>query len=297
MAKGFSLHVGINRASSDFPKAPTLFGCENDARAMCDIAVDSKFARSRLLIGPQATLGEVTREITLAARGPGDKLVSGDIFLFTFAGHGCGVPDKNGDEPDDQQDEAILLFDRLLIDDVLERKLWPLFDDGVRILMVSDSCHSGTVAKLATNFSRAERLSLGDFEVSVRTDIRMETSDAPRTRTISEETKLLHFDEFGEFYEEQLRQLPPAARIGASVLLLAACQDDEKAGDGPEHGVFTKALLAVWACGAFSKNYEEFKNAIGAKIPAARKQHPKLTPSGQPNPAFAAQRPFTVPFP
>src|SRR6266403_3644762 len=134
MATGFSLSVGINSYGPNFPNAAVLEGCENDASAMRDIAVTQNFERCSLLRGAEATLDTVFTEVLYAA----DRLKDGDIFLFTFAGHGTQVPDRNQrDEPD----ETILLYDYMVIDDVLEASLLSQFKSGVRVLMVADSCH------------------------------------------------------------------------------------------------------------------------------------------------------------
>jgi hypothetical protein len=93
------------------------------------------------LITSQAVASAVLKEIALAS----SSLQSGDIFLLTFSGHGGQIPDVNGDEGDGL-DETWVCFDRMLVDDELYA-MWGKFQPGVRIVMVSDSCHSGTIAK------------------------------------------------------------------------------------------------------------------------------------------------------
>jgi hypothetical protein len=296
MGIGMSLHVGINVVDgSAFPSALPLEGPENDARAMCCIAKEQGFTERRLLLGARATYDNVEKAIRQAACA----LKDGDIFLFTFAGHGSGESDLDGDEPD-QQDETLVLFDRMLFDDVLERDLWPGFREGVRILMVSDSCHSGTLLKrvgVTTSVRREERFSLGGIDVALTTEMTVPKAGVFLARTISAETSRLHLKMFDSFYREKLGALPPAATIEASVLLLSACRDDEEAADDFPHGVFTQALLDVWGEGSFNGGHEKFRADIRALIPAGLMQHPRLTPSQPPNEAFIAQRPFTIPFP
>ncbi len=310
MAKGISLHVGINQVSSDFPNAATLFGCENDARAMHDLATLQGFYKHAMLLGQDATYDRVRREIEAAAA----ELATGDFFLFTFAGHGRGIPDEPdpfGDEPD-HQDETILLFDRMLIDDVMGHDLWPRFKPGVRVLVVSDSCQSGTVAEdtvvvttdvvtttdVVASVSASEHLIVGDLAVAVTTDVRVSESIATPTRTVSEETTLAHLSSNREFYEEALSAIPPMVG-GASVLLLAACQDDQSTPDArPDdpnpHGAFTRALLNVWSGGAFD-DYDDFITAVGDELRAmGLSQTPAITPARLDNLAFRAQRPFVV---
>ena len=65
--------------------------------------------------------------------------------MLSDSGHGGQVPDKNDDEPD-AQDETWCLYDGELLDDETYSLLSEL-SEGVRILVFSDSCHSGTSIK------------------------------------------------------------------------------------------------------------------------------------------------------
>ena len=57
------------------------------------------------------------------------------------------MPDTSGEEVD-RQDETWCLWDGQLIDDELYLEL-SRFAAGVRVLVLSDSCHSGTVTRAA----------------------------------------------------------------------------------------------------------------------------------------------------
>ena len=74
-------------------------------------------------------------------------LVSGDILLLTYSGHGGQIPDVTGEETD-KLDETWCLYDGQLIDDEMYLEL-SRFAAGVRVLVFSDSCHSGTVVRAA----------------------------------------------------------------------------------------------------------------------------------------------------
>jgi hypothetical protein len=136
-----SLHIGVNRVD------PTkyagwngaLSGCENDARTMTEIARTEGFTTTQLF-SQQATSGAVLGEIANAA----GRLGPAGIFLLTYAGHGGQVPNQSADPEEDRQDETWVLFDRQLIDDELEQA-FTAFKPGVSIVMLSDSCHSGSV--------------------------------------------------------------------------------------------------------------------------------------------------------
>jgi len=261
---------------------------------MSDIANSQGFSKREILLDQDATIDRVVDKLKQAA----PELKSGDILLFTFAGHGTYLGDEDFDELD-LRDETLVLYDFMLIDDVLRRDVWPRFDPGVRILMVADSCNSGSVsgfaAQAATSVRKTEHLVLGDFQMSTTTEISRSATDRSRVREISETTKALHLAQYRDFYEKMLHALPdPTPPINASVLLLAACEDHESAADRPSHGVFTDALLQVWNGGNFAGNYGEFRTAIAARIPAGLTQHPVLTLIGQPNAAFLRQRPFRI---
>jgi peptidoglycan hydrolase-like protein with peptidoglycan-binding domain len=159
MSTGLSIHIGLNHVD---PAAYNgwdgkLFGCINDARDMQSIANGIGY-QSMLLTDGQATSSSVISAIGQAAQ----SLESGDTLFLTYSGHGGQVDDVNGEEAD-AQDETWVLYDRQLIDDELYC-LWSQFAPGVRIVMLSDSCHSGTVLrmlKLSDDLKREIRSSKG----------------------------------------------------------------------------------------------------------------------------------------
>lgn len=88
-------------------------------------------------------------------RGAMAKLLSdarsGDALVITFSGHGSYTPDEDGDESDGY-DEGLCGYDVTaqgpLIDDEI-RELFASRRKGVRVLLISDSCHSGSVTRAA----------------------------------------------------------------------------------------------------------------------------------------------------
>lgn len=136
-----SLHIGVNEVDPSRYGGwdGALAGCENDARTMLAIAQLEGFTASTLMTS-EATTGGVLGAIRRAA----EQLEPGGTFLLSYAGHGGQVPNDSADIEDDQQDETWVLFDRQLIDDEIEQAL-AAFRPGVNIVMLSDSCHSGTV--------------------------------------------------------------------------------------------------------------------------------------------------------
>jgi hypothetical protein len=142
MAK-YGLVIGIN----DYPgTASDLSGCVNDANDWKAALEKRGFSVDRLL-DKQAT-GKAMRE---AMRATIARAKSGDVVVIQFSGHGSFVPDLDGDEPDGV-DECLCPHDVMTRGPITDDELFDLYDakaKGVRLLALSDSCHSGTVARLA----------------------------------------------------------------------------------------------------------------------------------------------------
>lgn len=273
MAKGISLSIGLNSVDSGHYQgwSGPLNACEADAADMAEIARSSGFS-ARTLLTVQATRKSVVNEIRSAA----STLVDGDIFLISYSGHGGQLPDLNGDEPD-SLDETWCLFDGQITDDELYA-IWGQFKKGVRILMFSDSCHSGSVNKslfyLALKEQRGYSYSSKAMPVEVASKVYLHNR---------------------EIYDPILKSADLAnakAQVTASVLLISGCQDNQLSQDGPFNGAFTGALKSVWNAGKFTGNYLQFKNAISNKLPPD--QSPELSQVGTVDLAFGAQTPFFI---
>lgn len=271
MARGISLHIGVNDVDSRHYGgwSSPLKACENDARDMFELARAQGFD-SRLLLAADATRGAVTGAIEEAAAA----LDTGDIFLLTYAGHGGQLKDMDGDE-EDQKDETWVLYDGQLLDDELY-VLWAGFKPRVRVLMLSDSCHSGSVAKGG-----------GADE-----DDDDDDDEAP-ARFMPRGVAVATFKKNYEFYDNIQFSLPdPRPPIRATVRLISGCQDDQKSRERDGNGDFTRALKALWAGGEFTGSYDEFYAAIRRSMPEI--QQPNHLVFGKPDPAYDQQRPFTI---
>lgn len=284
MARGISLHVGVNRVDPAHYDGwdGALRGCENDARAMRALAEREGF-ESATLLSERATRAAVTERVREAAAALG----AGDTFLFSVSAHGGQLPDLNGDENDAGDvayDEALLLHDFMLADDELWA-LWGEFAPGARIVLVSDTCHSGTMVRadpygLGGEAPPAEgrRLRVAPRRVTSRTFF------AHRADYLDVARRYAHIRE-----EVVGRQLPTA--IGAAVLGLSACRDDQYAQDGDAHGVFTEALLAVWDEGRFEGDYATLIERVALRIDDPT-QTPCLKRIGAADAGLAGGRPF-----
>jgi metacaspase-1 len=241
------------------------------------IAKSTGFAASTLLT-QAATRAAVTGAIEEAA----GSLVAGDIFLVSYAGHGGSVPDASGDEPDGR-DETWCLYDGELLDDELWQ-LWKCFAAGVRVLVFSDSCHSGTVTRAAR----------GELDLdAVARELRAFGIDRPAHRFMPPTVALRTYRANKAFYDALGRSVPSEAGApAAAVRLISGCQDDQTSSDGVFNGLFTGTLLEVWDDGAFAGDYARFHAEIVKRMP--RSQQPNHLVVGANDAVFDRQKPFTI---
>lgn len=220
-AKGYSLHIGLNSVNPDCYSGwdGPLNACENDARHLEHLMLSKGF-ETNALYTQEATRKRVISEIELLA----DKAVPGDLVVVTNSSHGSQVPDFDGTEADGF-DETICMFDGELIDDELEA-LWAKFAMGVRVFFISDSCHSGTMARLVGSPS---------MQATLQSGVRVVPHDVA-TRTFLQNRDALR---------EQKASARARRRIQASLLAFGACQDNQVAYDGAVNGAFTGALLSA----------------------------------------------------
>ena len=80
--------------------------------------------------------------------------------------------------------------------------------------------------------------------------------------------------------------------IGASIVLISGCQDNQVSLDGDKNGVFTGALLKVWDKGKFSGGLRKFHKEIQLRIDVF--QSPNFMELGPVSSTFERQRPFTI---
>jgi len=275
MAKGIALTIGLNAVD---PKhyagwSGELTACEADAKDMANIAKSKKFQVETLLT-KEATRAKVKGMISKVAK----DLKSGDIFMLSYSGHGGQLPDLNNEELD-ERDETWCLFDGQLVDDEIN-SMFAEFSKGVRILIFSDSCHSGTVSKALDSYGRPNPLTA--------------SSGAPlRQKCMPREYLGAVYRENQAFYDKILKK--PAVNeedIKASALLISGCQDNQYSMDGERNGLFTSQLLAVWKDGKYSRSYKTFHKDIVRRMP--REQTPNYYPTGVRNYKFESQKPFTI---
>ena len=239
-----ALCIGIN----DYPGTQNdLSGCVNDAADWAAELTTHGFVVDKLLDSA------ATRAAMVAAIGSLiDGSAKGDTLVITYSGHGTWVPDMSGDEPDGR-DEALCPYDLASKGALLDDDIHALFSRrpaGVRIILISDSCHSGSVTR-----GREDDLDPG----------------LPKIRFMPPEAWMP---------ADQL----PAARVSVTPLrggftraggdlLLAGCQDTEYSWDtrfsGRPNGAFTFYALKTLR-EAKPATYEAWFNKIRAYLPSTR---------------------------
>lgn len=135
------LFVGIN----DYPGTNNdLNGCVNDFKDWCE-ELSQTFGVSNFikLVNQQATKEAVKKSLTDLI----NQSVPGDLVVFTYSGHGSYVVDTSKDEPD-SKDETLYAYNGNIIDDEL-RAIVNRAQDGVKIVFILDSCHSGTATRVS----------------------------------------------------------------------------------------------------------------------------------------------------
>ncbi len=289
-ASGAAIHLGLNAVDPDHYAgwSGPLNACEQDARDMASIATKNGM-KSKTLLTEKATRSKVLASIRAAAK----KLKRGDFFLLSYSGHGGQVNDITGEEPD-KKDETWCLFDGELIDDELYFEL-SKFASGVRIFVLSDSCHSGSVVR-----ARPEPTPPGTRSKMMPPDIADQTYQANQAfydglqRAVAKAAKSGGVPD----PDAMLAQVATNPRVAgivkkfkAAVVQISGCQDNQTSLDGGHNGAFTEQLLRVWSAGTFKGNYARFHAEITAGLPSS--QTPNLFTLGAAG-TFLKQKPFTV---
>ncbi len=293
-AQGLALHIGLNSVSEAAYSgwSGPLAACEFDANDMAALA-KSTGMKSTVLLTKKATRAHALAAMRAAAKA----LKSGDLFLLTYSGHGGQVPDVNGDEPD-KKDETWCLFDGQLIDDELYFEL-SKFRAGVRILVLSDSCHSGSVTRelpppppppgqrVKQMPEAVGRRVYGEHQAFYDKLQQEVTQAAGKASLVDPDAALAALAQVGA----AAHATTLVGAFNPEVVLISGCQDNQTSMDGEHNGAFTEALLKVWDKGRFRGNYDAFHARIRAALPPS--QSPNLFTLGRAG-KFLTQTPFQV---
>lgn len=292
--KAMSLHLGLNSVDPQAYEGwdGPLAACEFDAKDMAAIA-RSKGMKPTVLLTKKAT-----RAALLAGLRAGAKaLKRGDLFFLSFSGHGGQVPDTNRDEPD-RKDETWCLWDGQLIDDELYYEL-SRFAAGVRILVLSDSCHSGSVTRdrnppppppgqRSKLLPPAVGLRVYGAHQAFYDKLQADVAKAAGLKAVVDpDAALANVTVTGA----AAQAMNLVGEFKPAVILISGCQDNQTSMDGDHNGAFTEQLLQAWNNGKFKGSYASFHAKIRAGLPPT--QSPNLFVLG-PAAGFLKQTPFSV---
>jgi hypothetical protein len=254
--KKYALCIGIN----DYPGTGSdLSGCINDADDWAAALKARGFAVQVIL--NQAATGKAIRA---GIKGLVARTKHGDLGVVQYSGHGSFVPDIDGDEPDGT-DECICPYDVSSKGPITDDELFELYSKrqpGAKVLMISDSCHSGSVSRFAP----------------IRTPPTIRGGNAPQRK--------VRFLPPAAFLPKALiaklgarramRPSSPPGRYGA--LLMAGCQDCEYSYDayfqGRPNGAFTYVALQSLRALKPNATYRDWYKKIRAMLPS--QQYPQM---------------------
>lgn len=279
MPRAVSIHIGVNQPNERSP-GRKLGQSETTAWRMAGLAGQAGYHSIQVLRGPAATRHAVNG----ALAGAAGILESGDTLLVTFSGHGDHARDLDGEERNDE-DEFWCLFDDRLLDDQLAG-YWRLFQPGVRIVVVSESCHSGGMER--TGHETHAWAGSGAAAWAPPPD-----PGGRRMRDGGAGSRGPEPDAAVASAIASCIAQPPHDRCGihASVLMLTASHEDQKAADG----LFTKHLLAVWSDGSFNGSYCRLYEEVRQRVMKEKSnQHPQILIIGAADPSFALEPAFRV---
>jgi hypothetical protein len=250
-----ALCIGIN----DYPGSGSdLHGCVNDALDW-QAALQARGFSTEMLLDEQATGRAIRKHLESLA----SKARAGDTVIITYSGHGSFVPDLDGDE-DDGYDECWCPHDIVANGPITDDDLHDIFTsraDDVRWIVLSDSCHSGTIVRFSPITTPSTTLAAASPQRLVRfLPPSVFNKDASRIRG----TRATRF-------------VSASAPGRKDSLLISGCQDSEYSYDawfqGRPNGAFTfVALRALDELGP-SVTYKQWHERIRTILPS--QQYPQ----------------------
>ena len=234
-----ALCVGIN----DYPfgEANDLKGCVNDAKDWSNLLRNHfDFTDVKQLLDSEATKANILAGLKGLLANASD----GDVLVFTNASHGTYIADKDKDEP--KFDEAICPYDtdsNLLVDDEL-RNLFLNIPKGVRLTVISDSCHSGSVT-------------------------RVKESEYRRNRQLNPallNNPVLSGEEMKQAQQNARAQKEKYPESGMNEILLSGCKSNQTSADAhianDYHGAMSYYAIKVITDAGYNLTYKELHDAL-----------------------------------
>ncbi len=211
-----------------------LNGCVNDVNDWASFLQLNGF-ETKIILNSSATRNNLLNGLkNLVAEAQAD-----DVIVFSYSGHGTNVVDTSGDE-EDSYDEALYVYDGTILDDEL-REIIRETKAGVHLVIISDSCFSGTVTRVAPQ-GKPRYIKTDDIPVNAKS----------KKRFLSDEDMV--------------------------EILISGCDNDEYSYDaqinGRWNGAFSAAALDVMKD---RLTYNEFYQALRGILPSSQyPQTPQL---------------------
>ncbi|CAA6819498.1 MAG: Unknown protein [uncultured Sulfurovum sp.] len=255
VVKGVSIHIGLNYIDKKhYGEDGGLKTSVSDALFMKEIATSQNFESSKVLLNESATREAVVQSIELVSK----KLSTGDFLFISFSGYSGNMPNQDNEG----KKWMWFLYDGFFTDKELN-KLWALFDEGIRIFLLSDGYLSSPKVPMPTKSKSHLSEKVIDSDMSA----------------IDEEQE----------------------KINATVKILTASKADETSYILPnqKYSLFIEVLKEVWNNGLFDGTIDMFFELIKEKMQKITHenklfQEPTLTTFGGENKIFDRQQPFSI---
>ncbi|MEL7162792.1 MAG: caspase family protein, partial [Bacteroidota bacterium] len=220
-----AIFVAITEYPAGISQLP---GCTNDLRAMRAFFADYASVNEADYKPTVLHNGDATRPKLIEAFRKFEAAGEDDVCVFYFSGHGSQVPAPREfwDQEPDRKCEALVLADYgqpsggFLADKELSYLIATHTKAAGQVLLLVDSCHSGTISRSLSGKARTTALNIMD----------------------------LRFTDFHghEHYKQEGKYFHP--EVGPHVIL-SACQPEQVAMEMPirgvSHGLFTHYLIEV----------------------------------------------------
>lgn len=146
--------VFIIMCALDYKATSNPLTCTLDAKNMQELVRACNIPQQNvtIMLDEECTNQNVKAKIEQV----GSQCTENDYFIFYYSGHGTNVADQSGDEADGE-DEAFcfvdsagqISMDTIMVDDDFADIVTGSMPSGIRILILTDCCHSGTIADLS----------------------------------------------------------------------------------------------------------------------------------------------------
>jgi hypothetical protein len=141
-----ALLIGINYFKTNYE----LFGCINDANAICSLISDYNFNKINILTDNVKILEKIPNRNNIIREFKNLLIDSqaGDVLLLFYSGHGSYILDKNNNEKTGKDQMIIPCDFNSIVDDEFKSIIQTNLKKDVTLIALFDCCHSGTVLDL-----------------------------------------------------------------------------------------------------------------------------------------------------